>query len=105
MLLKKGGGNKKGKAPAKRQAVPQVSPPQSSSDEESWVMLRELQDKVANLEAKKLERQGPRGSEVTPRHSARDTKGCRKAEMRALTQDLMRRFDALESEQDHKVER
>ena len=51
----KRGGSKKGKAPVKRQVVPQVSPPQSSSDEESWDMLKDLQAKVANLEAKKLD--------------------------------------------------
>ena len=67
-------------------------------------MLKDLQAKVANLEAKKLERQALRDRKVTPRRSDRDTKGRRRAEMRALTQDLMRRFDALESEQDHKVE-
>ena len=99
MPPKKGGGKKKGKAPAKKPVVPQVSPPHSSSDEESWAMLKDLQAKVASMEAKKLERQAPKGDEITPRRSNRDTKGRRRAEMRAMTRDLMKRFDALEAEQ------
>ena len=100
MPPKKGGGNKKGKAPAKRRPVPQVSPPGSSSDEESWAAIKELQAKVAILEAKKKEKQAHRGSEVTPRCSTRDTKARRRAEMRAMTQELTRRLNAVDSEQE-----
>uniref|UniRef100_A0ABM5GIN4 Uncharacterized protein isoform X2 n=1 Tax=Pogona vitticeps TaxID=103695 RepID=A0ABM5GIN4_9SAUR len=100
MPPKKGGGNKKGKAPAKRRPAPQVSPPRSSSDEESWAAIRDLQAKVAILEAKKREKQAPGGGEVTPRRSARDTKGRRRAEMRAMTQELTRRLNAVDSEQE-----
>ena len=102
MAPKKGDGNKKGKSPAKKQ-VPQVSPPQSSSDDESWAMLRQFQDKKAIWEAKGLERQGPKYSEATPRRSARDTKGRHRAKMRAITLELTKRFDALEAEQGHEV--
>ncbi|XP_072849321.2 uncharacterized protein LOC140705452 [Pogona vitticeps] len=104
MSPKKGGGNKKGKSPARRQAVPQVSPPQSSSDDESWVLLKELQAKMAGLEAKRAERPTPRGSDTTPRRSARDTKGRRRAEIRAITLELTKHFDALESEQGRETE-
>ena len=100
----KGGGNKKGKSPARKRVVPQVSPPQSFSDDESWVLLKELQAKMAGLEAKRAERPAPRGSETTPRRSARDTKGRRRADIRAITLELTKRFDALESEQGRESE-
>ena len=63
----------------------QQSPVQSSSDEESWAMLRELHAKVASMEAKRFEKRAPSGDEVTPHRSARESKGKRRAELKALT--------------------
>ncbi|XP_072854614.2 uncharacterized protein LOC140706831 [Pogona vitticeps] len=99
MPPKKGGGKKKGKDPVRRKVARQQSPSQSSSEEESWAMLKELQAKMANMEAMRLERQASGGNEVTPRRSSRKSKGKRKAELKALTCELTRRFDVFESEQ------
>ena len=62
-------------------------------------MLWELHSKVASLEAKRFQKQSVKGSEMTPRRSARESKGKRRAELRALTSELTRRFDVIESEQ------
>ncbi|XP_078241896.1 uncharacterized protein LOC144586845 [Pogona vitticeps] len=62
-------------------------------------MLKELHYKVASMEAKRFEKRAPSGEEVTPRRSARESKGKRRAELKALTCELTRRFDVIESEQ------
>ncbi|XP_078236604.1 uncharacterized protein LOC144584403 [Pogona vitticeps] len=103
MPPKKGGGRKKGKAPARSQVRSPQSPLQSSSEDESWAMLRELHSKVAHMEAQRFEKRAPGGDEVTPRRSARESKGKRKAELKALTTELTRRFAVLESEQGHEI--
>ena len=59
---------------------------------------------MSNLEAQKLASRAPTQREVTPRQSVWDTKGHRKVEMRALTQDLLKCFNTLESEQGHEME-
>ena len=53
------------------------------------------------MEAKGLERQATSGGEFSPRRSARKSKGKRRADLKALTCELTRRFDMLESEQGH----
>uniref|UniRef100_A0ABM5GQZ0 SGNH hydrolase-type esterase domain-containing protein n=1 Tax=Pogona vitticeps TaxID=103695 RepID=A0ABM5GQZ0_9SAUR len=102
MPPKKGNGNRKGKNPVKKQVVVQQPTELSSSDDESWALLQELHAKVANMEARRFERQVDRSKDITPRRSPRESKGKRKGELRALTSELMRRFDVLESEQGRK---
>ena len=47
-------GNKKRKTARQEKANAQVSPPQSSSDEESWLIWQQLQEKKSALEAERL---------------------------------------------------
>ena len=54
MTSRNGRGTSKGKTPAKKIIVPQVSPQQSSSDEESWPIWKDLQEKKSVLEAQEL---------------------------------------------------
>ena len=98
MAPKKGGANKKGKQPAKRKATPQVSPPQSSSDEESWPIWKQLQEKISALEAEKMATQLRQDGEYQPRRSTRDSSGHRRAKLKALASDLMERFNVLEAD-------
>ena len=46
-------GNKKGKQPAKKRVAAQVSPPQSSLDEEAWPSWQQLQEKHLALEGER----------------------------------------------------
>uniref|UniRef100_A0ABM5FLU3 Uncharacterized protein isoform X2 n=1 Tax=Pogona vitticeps TaxID=103695 RepID=A0ABM5FLU3_9SAUR len=98
MAPKKGGANKKGKQPAKRKATPQVSPPQSSSDEESWPIWKQLQEKISALEAEKMATQLRQDGDYQPRRSTRDSSGHRRAKLKALASDLMERFNVLEAD-------
>ena len=84
MTLQKGQGTKKGKQPARKRPVHQVSPPQSSSDEESWPVWKELQEKISALEAQTLTRQFPQMSEVLPHRSAREIKKHHKMKLKAM---------------------
>ena len=99
MASKKGRGNKKGKQPAPKRQVPQLSPPQSSSDEELWPVLEELQQKLLALEACRVAVQVAQKSDVQPHRSARETKGIKKTRLKAIVQVLMDRCLALEAAQ------
>ena len=99
MISRKGQGTRKGKQPAKKRPAPQVSPPQSSSDKESWPVWQKLQEKISALEAQREAWQAPQCCETQPRRSARETKGQRKAKLKAMAQYLMDRFIVLEYEQ------
>ena len=95
----KGQGNKKGKQLDKKRPVPQVSPSQSSSNKESWLVWQELQEKISALEAEWLVRQAPQPCEVQPHWSARNAKSQQRAKLKAIANDLMARFAVLETEQ------
>ena len=63
MTSHKAQGNRKGKQPAKKRLAPQVSPPQSSSDEESWPVWQQLQEKISALEADREARRALQSTE------------------------------------------
>ena len=94
MNPKKGLGKSKGKQPAKKLAAPQVSPSQSSSDEECWPLLQQLQTKIAPFEAKRMVQ-----SAANPNKGAlaRKVKSHKWAKIKALTENLMSHFAAVES--------
>ena len=61
--------------------------------------MAELQEKISALEAQTVASQASQPREVKPCRSARETKGQKKAKLKAMVQDLMDRFAALESKQ------
>nr|XP_020667984.1 uncharacterized protein LOC110089341 [Pogona vitticeps] len=99
MVPRKGVGTKKGKQPAKRRQVTQVSPPQSSSDEESWPVWQKLQNKIATLEAQTLGKQPSQPGKGQQRRSARESKSHRRARLRVVARKLTQRCASLESAQ------
>ena len=98
MARRKGQGNK-GKQPAKKRPVPQVSPLQSSSDKESWSVWQQLQEKIPALEAERLVQQAPQVIKAQPCHLARDAQSHHRAKLKVIADDLMSRFVGLEAEQ------
>ena len=99
MATRKGQGNKKGKQPARNHPAPQLSPPQSTSDEESWPIWQQLQDKMAAFKAARIAKRTPQPSEVQLHWSARDSKSHRRAKLKALAENLMHMFTVFEAEQ------
>ncbi|XP_078247520.1 uncharacterized protein LOC144588466 [Pogona vitticeps] len=99
MALRKSQGNKKGKQLPKKQPVPQVSPPQSFLDKESWPIWQQLQNKIAALKAARSAKTTLQSTEVHLHRSARESKGHRRAKLRTLANILMTRFAILEAEQ------
>ena len=89
-------GTWKGKQPTKKRPAPQVSPPESSFNEESWPTWQQLQEKC---EAKIQVRKAPQPSKAQVHHSAREAKSHHRAKLRAIADDLMSRFAILETKQ------
>ena len=74
-----------------------MSPPQSSSDEESWPVWQQLWGKKPALEAEREVRQAPQTCRAQPCCLARKAKSHRRAKLRDIADDLITRFDSLEA--------
>ncbi|XP_078244774.1 uncharacterized protein LOC140704290 isoform X2 [Pogona vitticeps] len=98
MSARKLQGNQKGKQRARKRPVPELSPPQSSSDEEAWPVWQKLQQQVAALERARLARAPPARGGEQPRRSTRDAKGHCRAKLWAIAQDIKSKVAILEAE-------
>uniref|UniRef100_A0ABM5FIC5 Core-binding (CB) domain-containing protein n=1 Tax=Pogona vitticeps TaxID=103695 RepID=A0ABM5FIC5_9SAUR len=98
MSARKLQGNQKGKQRARKRPVPELSPPQSSSDEEAWPVWQKLQQQVAALERARLARAPPARGGEQPRRSTRNAKGHCRAKLWAIAQDIKSKVAILEAE-------
>ena len=99
MAARKGQGTtQRGKQRARKRPVPELSPPQSSSDEESWPIWQKLQQRMDALGGARAGQAPAAQGGRQPRRSTRDARGHRRAKLRALAQDIHNKLAVLEAE-------
>ena len=89
MAGRKGLSPQKGKQPIKKRKASQLSPVQSSSDEEAWPIWQEMQEKISAT--------WPAGVQLC--RSAREAKSHKRARLRVMAHELTQRFAVLKSAQ------
>uniref|UniRef100_A0ABM5FV92 SGNH hydrolase-type esterase domain-containing protein n=1 Tax=Pogona vitticeps TaxID=103695 RepID=A0ABM5FV92_9SAUR len=99
MAAHKGQGTtQRGKQHARKHPVPELSPPQSSSNEESWPIWQKLQQRMDALGGARAGQAPAAQGGRQPRRSTRDARGHRRAKLRALAQDIHNKLVVLEAE-------